>query len=195
MRIYRTKRFRLILVTSLATATVVILPLSPDVTSSAATRTPTCSFNQIRIALETDSGAYAAAGNEGYAVALINVSHAACGLEGYPKLSFYPSSFKGKSIRVTHNGGGEIFSAVAPRRVILQSGATASFGINFTDAYNQGDPFNGPACKTQSATATLPVAPHPYSIPQTVALTVNFCFTNFHFGVTSIEQGPLPKTG
>jgi hypothetical protein len=193
MNNYGIKVFRFVSGVSLAVATSAIFSLSTTVNSSALSPTPTCSFSQIRIALE--SGTYAAAGNEGYAVALINVSHAACSLEGYPNLSVYPSSYKGKSVQVTHNGGGEIFAAVAPRRVFIQPGATASFGINFADAYNQGDPFNGPACETQSANVRLPVTPDQYSIPQSVALKVNFCFTNFHFGVTSIQRGPLPKTG
>ncbi len=193
MKNYRTKGFRFALGVSLSLATSAIFSLSTAVTSSAVSPTPTCSFSQIRVALET--GAYAATGNEGYAVALINVSHAACSLEGYPNLSFYPSSYKGKSVHVTHNGGGEIFAAVTPRRVIVQPGATASFGINYADAYNQGNPFNGPACETLSANVRLPVTPHRYSIPQSVDLKVNFCFTNFHFGVTSIQRGPLPKTG
>jgi hypothetical protein len=193
MNLHRAKSFRFALGTSLAITAMAILSLSLAVTASATPVTPTCLTNQIRIALET-GGEYAAAGNEGDAIALINVSHAPCSLEGYPKLRFYPSSYKGKSVRVTHNGGGEIFAAVAPRRAILQPGATGSFGINYTDAYNQGDPYNGPACKTQSVTATLPVSPDPYSVPQAASLSVNFCFTNFHFGVTSIQQGPLPKT-
>jgi hypothetical protein len=194
MRILRSNRWTLTLGAGVVIAAVALLPISAHIASSAAAKTPTCTINQIRVALEADSGAYAAAGNEGNAFALINVSHAACSLEGYPKLEFFPSSYKGKSIRVTDNGGGEIFPAVPPRRVIIEPGATASYGINYGDAYNQSDAYSVGACMTQSVRARFPVLPHPYSVSQLVPFTVNFCFTNFHFGVTSIQRGPLPKT-
>jgi hypothetical protein len=176
------------------TGIVVLLPLSLSVNTSAAAVTPICSTNQITVAVEALSGAYSAAGNHGVAFAVINVSHSACSLEGYPKLQFYPSTYKGKSVKVTENGGGQIFAAVSPRRVVIEPGATASYGINYGDAYNQGDPNAGP-CMTQSVAALFPVRSHPYSVAFSVPLNLNFCFTNFHFGVTSIQSGPLPKTG
>jgi hypothetical protein len=169
------------------------LPLFESAAASSATSISTCSTEQITVAVEADSGAYSAAGNHGVAFAIINVGHAACSLKGYPKLQFYRSSYKGKSIGVTDNGGGEIFAKVPSRRIVIEPGATASFGINYGDAYNQGDPNGGP-CMTQSVTASLPVQPHPYSVPFTVPLNLNFCFTDFHFGVTSIQLGPIPKT-
>jgi hypothetical protein len=172
---------------------VVLLSLSQSVRTSGVEATPICSTNQITVAVQAASGVYAAAGNEGVAFAVINVSHAACSLEGYPKLHFYPSTYKAKSIKVTDNGGGQIFAAVSPRRVVIKPGATASYGINYLDAYNQGDPISGP-CMTQSVTVRLPVRPHPYSLSFTLPLNLNFCFTNFHFGVSSIQPGPLPKT-
>ena len=178
---------------ALVAGTAGFLPLFESVAASSATSISTCSTEQITVAVEADSGAYSAAGNHGVAFAIINVGHAACSLKGYPKLQFYRSSYKGKSISVTDNGGGEIFAKVPSRRIVIEPGATASFGINYGDAYNQGDPNGGP-CMTQSVTALLPVQPHPYSVPFTVPLNLNFCFTDFHFGVTSIQLGPIPKT-
>jgi Protein of unknown function (DUF4232) len=189
---FRIKALRFGLGLGLAIAVAGYLPRSALVASSAAV-TPTCSENQITVALEADSGAYSAAGNQGFAFSVINVSHEACALEGYPKLTFFPSSYKGKSIKVTNNGAGEIFSTVRPRRVIIEPAATASFGINYGDAYDQGDP-DGGSCLTVSVTTKLPVKTHPYSVGFTLPLRVNFCFAGFHFGVTSIQHGPLPKT-
>jgi len=170
-----------------------LVPLTQPTIASASTLIPACSTSQITVAVEADSGAYSAAGNHGAAFVVVNVSRAACSLEGYPKLQFFPSSYKGKSIKVTDNGGGEIFVTVRPRLVVIKPGATASFGLNYGDAYNQGDPNAGP-CMTQSVAASLPVRPHPYSVPFTVSMNLNFCFAGFHFGVTSIQHGPLPKT-
>jgi hypothetical protein len=172
---------------------VTLIPQFQSADVSAASSTPICSTTQLTLAVETGTGAYSAAGNHGVAFALINISHAACSLEGYPKLEFYPSIYKGKIVKTTENGGGQIFAAVKPGRTIIGPGATASYGINYGDAYNQGDPNAGP-CMTQSVTALFPVRVHPYSVPFTVPLELNFCFANFHFGVTSIQAGPLPKT-
>jgi hypothetical protein len=69
---------------------------------------------------------------------------------------------------VGDNGGGGVFVTVPPRKVVIEPGATASFGLNYVDAANQGDPSGGP-CLTQSVSARLPVRPHPYSVPHTVA--------------------------
>lgn len=192
MAIFRMRALRFGLCAGLALVAVGPLSLSSSIASSAAAP-PTCSESQITVALEAGSGAYSAAGNEGFAFSIINVSHETCALEGYPELTFYPTSYKGKSIKVTNNGAGEIFPTVRPRRVIIEPAATASFGLNYGDAYNQSDP-NGGACLTAIVTTKLPVKTHPYSVGFTLPLTVNFCYAGFHFGVTSIQQGPLPKT-
>lgn len=195
VRIFQnTKRFtRVAIGMALVAGVAGPLTIAESVEASAAPATPTCSTNQITVAVEADSGAYSAAGNHAVPFAIINVGHAACSLEGYPKLQFYPSYYKGKSVKVTDNGGGQILATVPPRRIVIEPGATASFGINYGDAYNQGDP-NGAPCMTQSVTASLPVQPHPYSVPFIVPLILNFCFTDFHFGVTSIQHGPIPRT-
>lgn len=184
---------RLCISSVLVAGSVTLISLFQSSDASATSSTPICSTTQLSVGVETGTGAYSAAGNHGVAFALINIGHAACSLEGYPKLEFYPSIYKREIIKTTDNGGGQIFAAVKPRRVIIGPGATASYGINYGDAYNQGDPSAGP-CMTQSVTASFPVRVHPYSVPFTVPLELNFCFANFHFGVTSIQAGPLPKT-
>lgn len=167
-----------------------MLPSAESPAALASTSVPTCSSNQITVSTYT-SGAYSGTGNHGIAFLIVNLSGRACSLEGYPKLDLYPSSYKGKSTRVTDNGGGEIFHAVLPRLVVIEPGATASFGLNYTDASNQGYP-KAP-CMANSATAWLPVRPHPFSVPFTTAVNINFCWANFHVGVTSIQHGPIPK--
>lgn len=176
-----------------AAGLVAAVPITAPITSSASTSISTCSYNDLRIAEDSASGAYSALGNQGVAFMIVNVSHAACSLKGYPRLRLFPTSYKGKANTVTDNGGSQIFANVRPREIVIKPASTASFGLNFGDAYNQGDPNNG-ACDTESVTTSLPVKPHPYSAPYTNSLRVNFCFANFKFGVTSIQNGPLPKT-
>ncbi len=169
-------------------------PMAAALASATARRPPaTCAGGQITVAVEAESGAYAAAGNQGVAYLIVNVSHRACTLRGYPKVSFYPSSYRGTPIRVTRNGGSQIFATVPPRVVVIEPGATASFGLGYGDAANQGDPNGGP-CLTRGVSVWLPVHPDPYTMGYATTLNVNFCFAGFHFGVTSIQGGPLPKT-
>jgi len=168
-----------------------MLTFTESTAALASTAISTCSSSQLTVAAYS-SGAYSAAGNHGIAFLIVNISKRACSIEGYPKLQLYPSSYRGKSTKVTDNGWGEIFVTVPPRLVVIEPGATASFGLNYTDASNQGDPNAGP-CMTHSATAWLPVRPHPYSVPFTTAVNINFCWANFHLGVTSIQHGPIPK--
>ena len=140
-------------------------------------------------------GAYSAAGNQGVAFILRNIGNSSCSLEGYPKLLFEPSSYHGKTTKITHNGGSEIFATVPPRLVVVEPGATASFGLGYGDAYNQSPIYDGASCMTQRAAVRLPVRPHPYAVPFTAALSINFCFAGFHFGVTSIQRGRFPSQG
>jgi hypothetical protein len=171
----------------------IFLPLSSFASSSASTSISTCSSKQVTIALEAPAGIYAFAGNEGFAFLVVNVSHAACSIKGYPKLQFFPASYKGVSNIVDPTGAGQVFVKVPQRNVVIDPGATASFGLNYVDAANQGDPNGGP-CLTRYVSVRLPVDPHQYSVAHSVAITLNFCFAGFTFGVTAIQQGPLPKT-
>ena len=160
--------------------------------AAASTAIPICSSSQLKMTADQGRGAYSAAGNQGVAFIFLNISKNACGLKGYPKFRFEPSLYKGRSIKITHGGGG-IFATVSPRLVVIEPDATASFGIDYGDAYNQSPTYAGTSCMTQTAAAWLPVQPHPYSVPFTAALKINFCFAGFKFRVTSLQQGRVPK--
>lgn len=162
-------------------------------TASASTVIPTCSYSQLEVAVANDSGAYHAAGNEGIPFLIANRSNSACSLKGYPRLRVYPSTYKKSTVKVV-NGGGMIFVTVKPRLVVLRPGATASFGLDYGDAYDQQDP-NRALCTTQNMYVSLPVRSHPYSQAFNTTANLNFCFAGFKFDVTSIQSGPVPREG
>jgi hypothetical protein len=137
-------------------------------------------------------GGYSAAGNQAEAFIFRNTSKTVCSLQGYPKFRFTPDSFKGRSTKITHNGG-QIFVAVPPRLVVIKPSDSASFGLSYGDAYNQSPIYNGASCTTRTASVRLPVQPRPYSIAFTSELKINFCFAGFQFGITSIQSGSVPK--
>jgi uncharacterized protein DUF4232 len=152
-----------------------------------------CSSAQLAVAVPSSSGGYAAAGNEGIPFLIVNIGKRECMLEGYPKLKAYPASYKRQKVRFT-DGGAMIFVAVKPRAVLIAPGSTASFGVDYGDAYDQGDPNAGP-CLLKQMTVSLPVQPHPYSVPFSSNVDVNFCYAGFHFEVTAIQSGPIAKQG
>jgi hypothetical protein len=137
-------------------------------------------------------GAYSAAGNEGVAFVFQNVSSKTCDLDGYPKLAFSPSTYEGRSTTVSHNCCSEIFADVSPRVITVRPKATASFGLNFGDAYNQDHQIKR-LCTTRTALVRLPVHPDPYGLQFRTSLQINFCFANFRFGVSSIQSGSKPE--
>ena len=96
-------------------------------------------------------------------------------------------------VRVTR-GGGMIFVAEKPSFVVIRPGATASFGLDYGDAYDQQDPNGGP-CMTKYVTVALPTRYRPYTIPFNTIMNINFCHAGFRFAVTSIQAGPIPKIG
>lgn len=178
----------------LACLLVICMPLIPLSTASpalASNTIPTCSFRQIEVAAAWGPGA--AAGNIGVPFFIVNVSRSACTLAGYPKLLFMPNRYKGHSIKVVHNVG-MIYGRVAPRLVTIKPDEVASFGLNFGDASNQGDP-NGAPCMVQNVYVTLPVRANAYNQNFDTAVNFNFCFADFLVGVTAIQSGPLPKEG
>ncbi|MCU1362836.1 MAG: hypothetical protein JWM55_664 [Acidimicrobiaceae bacterium] len=140
-----------------------VFSLSDSTVASASTAVPTCSASQLTMSTDDGRGAYSAAGNQGVAFIFRNISTMDCSLKGYPKFRFSPSSYRGKSTEITQNGWGEIFAKLSPRLVVIKPSATASFGINYGDAYNQSPGYNVASCMTNSATARLPVQPDPYS--------------------------------
>jgi hypothetical protein len=150
-----------------------------------------CSSDQLAVAIASPSGAYFAAGNVGIPFIIVNISTQACVIGGYPRLEAYPASYKHHKVTFTR-GGGMIFLPVRPRNVVLEPGSTASFGVDYGDAYNQGDP-NAGACLLKEIKVFLPTQPHPYSQPFSTNVNVNFCYANFHYTVTSIQGGPIAK--
>jgi hypothetical protein len=173
------------------TITSLVVPREPLAIASSVIRN--CSYGQLDVVTASQSGAYVAAGNIGIPFYIVNISHSACSLYGYPRISFSPQSFRGKTLRVVH-GGGMIFVAVKPHVVILEPGYTASFAIDFTDAVNQQDP-SGPACMTKTATVLLPVLKSHYEFSYRPNVSFNFCFTGFGVALTPIQAGPIPKLG
>jgi hypothetical protein len=168
--------------------------LATDSTAAlAATTVPTCSFSQLGAAVLSDVGPNAAAGNDGLPFEIVNRGSTSCSLKGYPRLVFSPSAHGGRTTRVL-DGGGQIFAPVKPRLVVIQPGATASFGVDYVDADDQQDPNGGP-CLTNYVLISLPVRLHPYVQRFLVEQTVNFCYAGFDFSVTSIQHRPIPKGG
>jgi len=161
-------------------------------TATASTAIPTCFMSQLKMTAVQGGGAYSAAGNHGVAFIFLNIGNNDCSLKGYPKFRLEPSSFRGRSIQITHGGGG-IFASASPRRVVLEPNAAASFGIDYGDAYNQSPIYNGASCMTQTASAWVGVQARPYPIPFTAALRINFCFADFKFSVTPLQRGRIPK--
>jgi hypothetical protein len=174
-------------------ALIVSLTIRASLFGSASSPPRTCSYGQLDVVTASPSGAYDAAGSHGIHFYVVNVNHSACRLVGYPRISFSPQSFRGKTLRVIHGGGG-IFAAVAPRLVTLSPGATASFAIDFSDASNQQDP-SGTACTTRTADVLLPVLTSPYEFFYRPNVSFNFCFSGFLVALTPVEPGPIPKLG
>ena len=159
----------------------------------ASSTAPTCAYDQLEVATTIDSGSGAAAGNEGLAFIIVNDGRSACTLKGYPKLRVVPSRYEGSSVK-TVDGGGMIFLDVKPRLVTIGPDATASFGVDYGDAYNQQDPNTGP-CLSDAFDFSFPVRDRPYLQYLGATESVNFCYAGFKFSVTSIQAGPIPRHG
>jgi Protein of unknown function (DUF4232) len=172
-------------------ASVGAVTLLPSRNALATTAVPRCSASQLKMSIFGGRGAYSAAGNHAEAFIFHNISERDCSLQGYPTFRFTPSSFQGRSTKITHNGG-QIFVAVPPRLVVIRPSDSASFGLSYGDAYNQSPIYDGTSCMTKIASVWLPVQ-HPSTIPFTAALKINFCFAGFQFGITSIQSGQFPK--
>lgn len=173
----------------LLSSTILGTSLPARASASQSKSVPSCLNTQLEVAVAW--AAPPAAGNNGIPFIIANDSKVACSIVGYPRLSFVPDSYKGRSITVI-KGGGMIFRRAKPRLVIVEPDGTASFGLDYGDAANQQDPAGAP-CLVQNVYVTLPVRYG--SFPQNYETTAifNFCFTNFRVSVTSIQPGPLPK--
>lgn len=180
-------------------ATVMVLSvLGLTVTSSssiasASSDVSSCAASQLAVAVASSSGAYFAAGNVGIPFVIINISKTTCSLKGYPRLTTYPAVYKTNKVKVI-DGGGMIFVPVRPKVVTIGPGATASFGLDYGDAYDQQDPNAGP-CMTKQMTVFLPTRSHPFAQPYTTTVNINFCYAGFKFEITSIQGGPIARKG
>jgi len=156
----------------------------------AASAVPTCAYSQLEVAVAWGPGD--AGGHYGIPFIIANISPTACSLLGYPALSVNPSTYKSHSLKVIDGGGG-VFVAAAPRRVVLLPGRDASFGLNIGEGANQGDP-NGAACTAKYVDVGLTLRPG-ISLTQNYETIVdfNYCHSGFEVYVTAIEPGPLPK--
>jgi hypothetical protein len=173
---------------------VLAISVSPDTSvASTSNEVSICSASQLAVAVESSSGAYFAAGNVGIPFVIINISRSTCALEGYPKLTTYPAAYKANNVKVV-DGGGMIFVPVRPKVVTIAPGATASFGLNYGDAYDQQDPNAGP-CMTKQMKVFLPTRSHPFAQPYATNVNINFCYAGFRFEITSIQHGPIAKVG
>ena len=191
------KRLRELGRTLSATAMVLsVLGLSVTTSSSiadASTDVSLCATSQLAVAIASSSGAYFAAGNVGIPFVIVNIGKTTCSLTGYPRLRTYPAAYKTNKVKVV-NGGGMIFVPVPPKVVTIRPGATASFGLDYGDAYNQQDPNAGP-CMTKQMTVYLPTRSRPFSQPFTTTVNVNFCYAGFKFVITAIQGGPIANLG
>ena len=159
--------------------------------ASASSEVSICASRQLAVAIASSSGAYFAAGNVGIPFVIINISKSTCALEGYPRLTMYPAGYRANKVKVV-NGGGMIFVSVRPKIVIIGPGSTASFGLDYGDAYYQQDPNAGP-CMTKQMTVFLPTRSHPFAQPYNTTVNINFCYAGFRFDITSIQRGPIAK--
>ena len=180
-------------VVALILLTGLILPIiASDSAVASVTRViPTCSARQLEVAVAW--GPDAAAGHIGVPFIIVNTSRTACSLKGYPKLTFSPSTYKGKSV-ITVDGGGMVYPPVSAQLVVIKPGAVASFGLNYTDVLNQQDPY-GAACTARFAYITLPVKSDTFSKNFQTTMDFNFCYSGFAVSVTSIQARPVPKRG
>jgi hypothetical protein len=165
---------------------------SSSIASASSDMSP-CAANHLAVAVVSSSGAYFAAGNVGIPFVIINIGKSTCSLKGYPRLIMYPATYKTNRVKVL-DGGGMIFIPVTPKVVTIRPGATASFGLNYGDAYDQQDPNAGP-CMTKQMTVYLPTRSPPFAQPFTTTVNINFCYAGFKFDITSIEGGPIAKMG
>jgi hypothetical protein len=110
-----------------------------------------------------------------------------CYLDGYPELTVSGGTDRHK-MRVVRGTGG-VYADVKPRRVTIQPGEDASFGVVIGDAANQQDP-NTAVCTIEDFETQLPTdGPGVY---ENVA-DFNICHADFLLVITAIQSGPLPK--
>ncbi|MHB1210575.1 MAG: DUF4232 domain-containing protein [Acidimicrobiales bacterium] len=148
---------------------------------------PTCKASQLEVAV--GQGTNGNAGNLGVPFLIVNLGHAHCKLQGYPKFRFYSSAGILRRIIVTRLPDPQVYRKVQAVPIVLGPGRVASFGLTYSDV---GTAPSGPPsrCLVQAASIALPI---PQSQEYVLDLHINACLSNFGFGETAIQPTPMPK--
>jgi len=130
-----------------------VLPAAPVASAS----WPQCGQSQIGIAA---TGNGAGLGHVGVLFTLRNTSSASCRLDGYPGMQLLGSNGQPLPTTVVRAGtGAYLFPAVAPHRVAMPPGATASFDLQYGDSpvgAQANEPYARACPQATSAEVTLP---------------------------------------
>lgn len=138
--------------------------------SAASASWPQCSQSQI---VMTAAGTGAGLGHVGVLFTLRNTSSAGCRLEGYPGMQLLGSNGQALPTTVVRAvTGAYLFPAVAPHRVALGPGATASFDLQYGDnpvGAQANEPYAQACPATTEAEVTLPDASGHSVVPVSMA--------------------------
>ncbi|MHB2029026.1 MAG: DUF4232 domain-containing protein [Acidimicrobiales bacterium] len=177
---------------SLAIALPIVAFVIMPETATASSVPPTCSYNQLEVAIAWGPGG--AAGNVGTPFIIVNKSKSACTLMGYPRLRLFTAAANKTPIRVGFNATGGVYRYVKPKLTVIAPHSVATFGMDFVDVMNQQDT-NGPRCTAQTVNVYLPVTRNHYGQGYETVVNFNICYSGFRVSVTSIESGPVPAQG
>jgi len=167
---------------------IVAVMIMPEI-ATASSVPPTCSYNQLEVAVAWGPGA--AAGNVGIPFIIVNMSKSACTLKGYPRLRLFTAAVNKTPIKVGFNTSGGVYGYVKPKLTMIAPHSVATFGMDYGDATNQQDT-NGPICTAQTVNVYLPVTRNPYGQGYQTVVNFNICYSGFRVAVTSIESRPVP---
>jgi Protein of unknown function (DUF4232) len=138
--------------------------------SAASAAWPQCSPSQIGI---TAASTGAALGHVGVLFTLRNTSSASCRLDGYPGILLLGSNGKALPTMVVRVlNGAYLIPPVVPHRVALQSGAVASFDLQYGDnpvGAQANEPYSQACPSAASAEVTLPNANGHSVVPVSMA--------------------------
>jgi hypothetical protein len=151
-----------------------------------------CPSNNLQVAVT--NGPEGFAGNESYEFFIVNTSRKACSLLGFPTIKLFSDS-KSTGLdsitpfRVMHSPS-QIFAEPKPKRVLIDSGSVASFGLSFSDAAAVKHD-SATYCSVSMIYVTLPTASDRGS---TYSERVDFdiCRASRTILLTPIESGPSP---
>ncbi len=151
-----------------------------------------CPSSDLQVAVT--NGPEGFAGNESYKFFIVNTGRKACSLLGFPTIKLFSDS-KATGLdsvtpfRVMHSPS-QIFAEPKPKRVLIDSGSVASFGLSFSDgaAVKHDSAIH---CSVSMIYVTLPTASDRGS---TFSDGVDFdiCRASRTILLTPIESGPTP---